>query len=143
MKKILLIFSVLTIIFSSCSKKEDEPEALPPQTIVTSDTSEITGELTVHTYNDITKSPMTHVDVYLYAEYNDVITDMNGGVNDLAIYRLYTDNESYAYFGFINYGNYYVLAIKDEAGTHYEKLSIVQVRPRRDEHLNLYLIPTN
>ncbi len=140
----LALIFVLFLSVISCSKKDDEPE-MPPQTIVTSDTSEVTGELTVHTYfyDGQASNPMSNVNVFLYAEYNDAITDMNGGANDLAIYRLNTGEENKAYFGFINYGNYYVLALKDDVSGHYEKLSIVQVRPRRDEHLNIYLDKTN
>jgi hypothetical protein len=143
MKKIFFLLTVsLFLVFVSCSKKDDDND-LPPQEIVTSDTSSITGELTVHAYYDGGTTPMNNVDIFLYVEYEDVLTDLSNGVNNLAIYRLYTGESNTAYFGYINYGNYYVLAMKDEAGTHYERLSIVQVRPRRDEHLNIFLIPTN
>ena len=33
-----------------------------------------------------------------------------------------------------------ILGFKDEAGYYYEKVSIVQVRPIRREHLNLYFV---
>jgi len=139
--KYIISFLIVISIFS-CKKNNNEGE-LPPQTIVTNDTSGVTGELTVHTYyfknEETTPTELNNVDVYLYASYNDIQLDLQSTNNDLAIYRVTENGTNSAYFGYINYGNYYVLGIKEEAGNHYEKTSIVQVRPLRDEQLNLFL----
>ncbi len=137
-------FIGLLIIVSifSCNKKDNNND-LPPQTIVTSDTSGVTGELTVHTYyykdGGNTATSLSNADVFLYASYDDIQVDLQSSNNNLAIYRITEDGTNSAYFGYINYGDYYVLGMKEEAGNHYEEISIVQVRPLRDEHLNLYL----
>ena len=143
MRKFLLISIALIFIFASCKKKTDDVTP-PPQEIVTSDTSGLTGELTVHTYyiqhGSSVITPLNFSNVFLYTSYEDIMTDLNNSSESLAIYRLTTASDNnIAYFGYINYGDYYVLGFKNEAGYYYEKVSIVQVRPGRDEHLNLYL----
>ena len=143
MRKFLLIAVALVFAFSSC-KKSDDNVAPPPQEIVTSDTSGLTGELTVYTnyvlHGTSNITNLNYANVFLYTNYDDIMTDLNNNTENLAIYRLTTaaDN-NVAYFGFINYGDYYVLGYKNEAGYYYEKVSIVQVRPGRKEYLNLYL----
>ena len=143
MKKYFIIIIASIFLFGSC-KKNDDDVAPPPQEIVTSDTSGLTGELSVNTYyvlhgtSNIT--PLNYTNVFLYTNYDDIMTDLNNNTESLAIYRLTTaSNNNVAYFGFINYGDYYVLGFKNEAGYYYEKVSIVQVRPGRKEYLNLYL----
>ena len=139
--KYIIGFLIVVSIFS-CKKNNDD-EDLSSQSIVTSDTSGVTGELTVYThyYKDggSTATELSNVDVFLYANYDDIQIDLQSNNNDLAINRITEDGTNSAYFGYINYGNYYVLGMKEEAGNHYEKISIVQVRPLRDEQLNLYL----
>ena len=139
--KYIIAFLIVVSIFS-CKNNNDDGD-LPPQTIVTSDTSGVTGELTVYTYyykdGGSTATDLSNADVFLYASYDDIQIDLQSSNNNLAIYRITEDGTNSAYFGYINYGDYYVLGMKEEAGNHYEKISIVQVRPLRDEHLNLYL----
>lgn len=133
---------LIVVSFLSCKKNNDD-EDLSSQTIVVNDTSGVTGELTVYTYyfknGESTPTELNNVDVYLYASYNDIQLDLQSTNNDLAIYRITEEGTNSAYFGYINYGNYYVLGVKEEAGNHYEKTSIVQVRPLREEQLNLFL----
>ena len=125
-----LIGLLIIISIFSCKKKDDSGD-LPPQSIVTNDTSGVTGELTVKTFyykdGSSTATAVSNADVFLYASYNDIQIDLQSNNNDLAIYRVFEDGTSSAYFGYINYGDYYVLGMKDEAGNHYEKISIVQV----------------
>lgn len=144
MKKYLVISITILFFFASC-KKDENIEPAPPQEIVTSDTSGLTGELTVETFyiqhGSSVITPLRFSNVFLYTNYDDIMTDLNNNTEDLAIYRLTTaPDNNIAYFGFINYGDYYVLGFKNEAGYYYEKVSIVQVRPGRQEHLNLYLV---
>ncbi len=146
--KIAFFFITLLSIVSvmSCKKDKGNDDDLPPQEIVTYDTSGITGQLLVKTYyldNNSSQVPAYSTVVYLYANYNDIQIDKTNSTNDLAIYRLTTGNDNNeAYFGYINYGNYYVWANATINGTYYERISIVQVRPDREEVLNITMLPS-
>ncbi len=139
----LALFIMIFATFSSC-KKNDDNNDIPPQQVVTSDTSGYTGTLTVNTYylDDNSNQVIANgTNVFLYASYNDIITDQSNESNDLAIYRLTTaSDDNAAYFGYINYGNYYVWAFNTINGVDYERISIVQVRPKRDELLNITML---
>jgi hypothetical protein len=128
---------------TSCKKDNDEGQ-LPPQEVVTEDTSGLTGELTVYTYyldDNNHQVPAYSTIVYLYASYDDILIDRNNSTNDLAIYRLSTATDNnVAYFGYINYGNYYVWANATINNKYYERISIVQVRPGRQETLNVTML---
>ncbi len=143
----LLIAMFSAVAMMSCKKDKDNDDELPPQEIVTYDTSGITGQLLVKTYyldNNNNQVPAYSTVVYLYADYDDIQIDKTNSTNDLAIYRLITasDNNE-AYFGYINYGNYYVWANATINGTYYERISIVQVRPNREEVLNITMLPSS
>ncbi len=134
---------IFLLLFTSC-KKDDEETQLPPQEVVTEDTSGLTGELTVYTYyldDNNHQVPAYSTVVYLYASYDDILIDRNNSTNDLAIYRLITATDNnVAYFGYINYGNYYVWANATINNKYYERISIVQVRPGRKETLNVTML---
>ena len=139
----LVVLSMIFATFSSC-KKSDNNSDVPPQQIVTYDTSGYTGILTVNTYyldGNSNQVAANGTNVFLYASYNDIITDQSNSSNDLAIYRLTTATDNnVAYFGYINYGNYYVWAFNTIGGFYYERISIVQVRPQREELLNVTML---
>ena len=138
----LLLIIILSITIASCKKTKDEVPA--QQQIVTYDTSGLTGRLTVYTkYIDASYNVnnATNTNVYLYASWDDINTDLLGTTYDLAIYRLNTGTGNSAYFGYINYGNYYVLAFNNNInGTAYIKTSIVQVRPQQNEQLTITMV---
>jgi hypothetical protein len=142
---LLALFSLSAMM--SCKKDKDDDNELPPQEIVTYDTSGITGQLTVKTFyldNNNNQVPAYSTVVCLYANYDDIQVDKTNSTNDLAIYRLITEsNDNEAYFGYINYGNYYVWASATINGVYYERISIVQVRPNREEVLNLTMLPSS
>ncbi len=146
MKKIGLFLLLIPFVIatSSSCKKNNDNDALPPQDVVTYDTSGYTGILTVKTYyldGNNNQVAANGTNVFLYASYNDIITDQSNTSNDLAIYRLTTASDNnVAYFGYINYGNYYVWAFNTIGGYNYERISIVQVRPQREELLNITLL---
>mgnify|MGYP006293016247 CR=1 FL=1 len=138
-KLIAILFSA-AILFSNCSK-DDEPDG---QNILYQDTSAYTGELTVYTYYDNGSGHFPEAEgtnVFLYTDYDDIITDLQNSNNNMALFYMNTGNDNQAYFGFINMGNYYVLATHYINDVYYEKISIVQVRPRQYENLNITMIP--
>ena len=145
MKNTIYIFGFLLFTFivsSGCKKTKD---TIPDQQqILTYDTSGMTGRLTVYTKylnpsNQVVNA--TNTDVFLYASRDDITADLAGTNNDLAIYRVYTGSGNTAYFGYINYGNYYVLAFNNNiSGLSYSKTSIVQVRPQQNEVLTVTMI---
>ena len=145
MKNYLYLFGILlftTVVNSSCKKTKD---TIPDQQqILTSDTSGMTGKLTVYVkYLNQSGQVVNanNTDVFLYASREDITADLAGTNNDLAIYRIYTGSGNTAYFGYINYGNYYVLAFNNNiSGLSYSKTSIVQVRPQQNETLTITMI---
>jgi hypothetical protein len=133
------ILVIFTSFLFSCKKNADPTPA--QQEILTYDTSGMTGKLTVfvkylNPQNQVVNA--TNSNVYLYASFNDIQVDLSGSTYDLAIYRLNTGSGNKAYFGYINYGNYYVLSFNDNiGGLNYRKTSIVQVRPQQSEELTV------
>ena len=94
----LLLIIILSITIASCKKTKDEVPA--QQQIVTYDTSGLTGRLTVYTkYIDASYNVnnATNTNVYLYASWDDINTDLLGTTYDLAIYRLNTGTGNSAY----------------------------------------------
>jgi hypothetical protein len=134
----LIVAILLAASFANCENTGDNSP--PTQEIVYSDTSLITGELTVEMlYYDESdfdfKPAPSGTGVFLYATFEDL-------QNNLPIYALETTSNNSVYFGFINYGNYYVLGFRDINFDYYEGVSVVQVRPRRHELLTLTMYKT-
>lgn len=130
----LLIIILLAGAMASCTKNED---AVPVnQDIVTYDTTLVTGELEVQVFylvnGNLTNAPQNTY-VKLYATYEDL-------QNNFDIYDLYT-NGNRAYFGFINYGTYYVTAEVRIGAVNYYAQNAVQVRPNRLETLSITMTP--
>jgi hypothetical protein len=134
----LFLIGITTVIFS-CKKNDGTVPA--QQQILTYDTSGMTGQLVVYV-NYLNPSNQVinanYSNVYLYASRDDIQTDLTNTSYDLAIYRINTGSDNSAYFGYINYGNYYVLSFNDNiGGLSYQKTSIVQVRPQQHEELTV------
>ena len=131
MKNLLYILIAL-VIFSSCGDSSSDP--IPDeQEIVYIDTSGLTGELTViakYLDNDgqINNAP-SGTSISLYASYDDL-------QNGLSLYNVFT-NSNNSYFGYINYGNYYVTSTMYLGNETYYGQAAVQVRPDRDEELTI------
>ncbi len=130
---IIIIVISIAAIFSSCTIKDDNSP--PTQEIVYNDTSLLTGELSVEVlYFDMlsqTYRPApSGTNIFLFATFDDL-------ENNLPIYAIETTGSNTAYFGFINYGNYYVLAFNNIQYNYFEGVSVVQVRPRRQELLTI------
>lgn len=128
------------MLFMISCREKDDLEPLPQQNIIYSDTSSITGELTIQVYykysNNVIYVAGTGFWISLYVSYEDLI-------NDLYIYTLPSNNNGRAYFGYINYGNYYVKAEGYIENLYYEGIAALQVRPRRSELVNLTVYQTN
>lgn len=140
MKKLLyLLFSIALITAcnsknSSSTEPEPTPDPIPEeQEIVYLDTSGLTGKLTVTAKyydinNQINNAP-EGTSVSLYASYDDM-------QNGLSLYNVFTTADT-AYFGFINYGNYYVTSNTSIDTLFYYGEAAVQVRPDRKEDLTI------
>lgn len=134
--KSLLYITLSIAILASCNGKETEPDPDPipdEQEIVYVDTSGLTGELTVtakyyDASNQINNAP-EGTSVSLYASYEDM-------ENGLSLYNVFTTNET-AYFGYINYGNYYVVSNTSIDTSFYYGQAAVQIRPDREETLTI------
>jgi hypothetical protein len=129
---------LLASFFASCLNTDtNSPNT---QEIVYSNTSLITGELSVEMlyfdpYSQNYKPAPSGTSVWLFATFEDL-------QNNLPIYALQTSSNNSVYFGFINYGNYYVLGFREINQKYYEGISVVQVRPRRHELLTLSMYET-
>ena len=141
MKYILIYISCITFTAFTLSCKKNTDPLPAQQQILLNDTSGLTGRLTVYVKY---LSPAFQVvnannsNVYLYASRDDIQTDLTNSAYDLAIYRINTGTGNNAYFGYINYGNYYVYSFNNNInGLSYQKTSIVQVRPLQKEELNV------
>ena len=138
-----LIFLSFLIVSSgliiSCRKTAEPIPA--QQQILTYDTSGMTGELSVYVKYlnpQLQIVNATNTDIFLYASRDDIQTDLTNSSYDLAIYRINTGSGNKAYFGYINYGNYYVYSFNNNInGLSYQKTSIVQVRPQQSEELTV------
>lgn len=145
MKNIVYFIGILLLVYTISSGCKKTKDTIPDQQqILTYDTSGMTGKLTVYVKylnpsNQVLNA--TNTDVFLYASRDDITADLAASNNDLAIYRLYTGTGNTAYFGYINYGNYYVLAFNNNiGGLSYSKTSIVQVRPQQNEVLTITMV---
>lgn len=125
---------MFTACKSSNSESEPDPDPIPEeQEIVYVDTSGLTGKLTVFANyydinNQINNAPQG-TSISLFASYDDM-------QNGLSLYNVFTTADS-AYFGYINYGNYYVTSNTTIDTTFYYGQAAVQIRPERKEELNI------
>lgn len=137
--KLLPIALALLALTAMNACGDSDPPHPDPQDIVYEDTSGMTGELAVEVfYEDGSIYQANGSYVFLYANREDLDYDLTvDNNNSFAIYRIYTASDNIAYFGYINYGNYYVLAYNYIDGREYDKYAIVQVRPQREELLRI------
>ena len=126
----------LLLFLSACGTKESDPEpdTIPDeQEIVYEDTSGLTGQLHViakyYTYDNQLEDAPSGTSVSLYASYEDL-------QNGLSLYNVFTTNDT-AYFGYINYGNYYVSSSTYIDTLFYYGNAALQVRPGRKEELTI------
>ena len=139
MRSLIFTFIAVTILFSCNTTTPPEdveptPDSIPEeQDIVYVDTSGLTGKLTVYSKyydsaNQINNAP-DGTSISLYATYEDL-------QNGLSLYNVFTTSDS-AYFGFINYGNYYVSSNASVDTNFYYGDAAIQIRPDRTEKLTI------
>lgn len=130
MIKQLVLMAIIGIFISACSvNTANTPQ--PSQTIVSSDTSFTTGNLQVTVYdNSVNKIP--NADVYLYLSYEDI-------KRNLHVLYLKTNNNGLANFGYINTGNYYLIATANLSAVLKTDTAVVQVQSRRVVYKNSIL----
>ena len=143
MRNGFILLGLFLIILAGC-KKDDEADAAQSSQIITEDTSEITGRLSINTYYldsaSGTEKEAYNAEVYLYASYDDITTDRQNNAHNLALFHLTTSSSSNeADFGYVNYGNYYIWAYATIHRTYYEQIAIVQVRPQQEESINVVM----
>lgn len=135
MIRLYFIFTLVALTIFACKSSgepEPDPDPIPEeQEIVYIDTSGLTGELLViakyyNASSQLIDAP-TGTSVSLYASYDDLI-------NGLSLYNVFTIGDS-AYFGYINYGNYYVQSVAYVDTLTYYGEAALQIRPEREEEL--------
>jgi hypothetical protein len=135
---ILLPFFILMVIMGGCKVDNTTPPI--NQEVVLYDTSAITGQLwtDVFYYNETNGTFLSAPQgtmLSLFASYDDID-------RWLPLYSLQTTTSYRVYFGYLIYGNYYVVALSTISGKNYEGIGIVQVRPGREELLSLTMYHT-
>ncbi len=123
-KSIFVLLAIVLIAFASCNKDDDE-DPYQPNNIVTYDTSGLTGELIirVYHYNGTHNIPAEWgFKVRLFVTYDDAER------NEPYLYEVATNTNGVAYFGYINYGDYYVKGTGSYNGVNYiSNINVTQV----------------
>jgi hypothetical protein len=124
MKHVAFILGLF--VLASCTKKEGDTT----QTIITSDSSEVTGRLYVDAY-DANGNRVNNVTASLFLSYADVR-------NNISLYTFSSNNSSGRVdFGYILEGNYYVTGISGDGTLH--DTTVAQVLPKRIISRKLFL----
>ncbi|MCK4663247.1 MAG: hypothetical protein KAT68_10300 [Bacteroidales bacterium] len=120
----LLVFSVFAIVvISGCTKDEDD--YIPPhQPIITENPDSCLGDVTVtfqYYHNGHYSAAPSGTKVRLFQNYDDL-------VNDIPLYRFEVAGTNYIiYFGYLNPGDYYVLAYARIGMSDYEGVNSIMI----------------
>lgn len=120
MKTQILLVLFVALIVASCSKKDDGDDT-PQQTIITTDSSGVSGRLYVEVY-DVNGNDLTGATVSLYLSKED----MNA---DIPLYSFVSPSSGRVDFGYVLQGNYYVTGRNNIGTTH--DTTVAQVLPKR------------
>lgn len=115
---VLILLVVAGIV--SCSKKNDD-DPTPTQTIVTTDSSGVSGRLYVDVF-DVNGNDVSGANVSLFLSKEDL--DAN-----IPLYSFVSSSAGRVDFGYILQGNYYVTG-SNNAGTLHDT-TVAQVLPKR------------
>lgn len=116
----------LTFCFFSCKKNTVVPNTTT-QNIITTDSSHVTGQLTVRV-KDVT-GLVREADVLVFLNKEDAR-------DSLSLFSLKTNSMGEAYFGFLLYNNYYIKSYKNNKSS---PLRVIQVIPSKHNYEDLYL----
>jgi hypothetical protein len=118
-----ILFCLSALLFVACTKQEGDTS----QTIITSDSSDITGRLYVDAY-DINGNKLSNVSASLYLTYDDV-------KRNISLYTFTSNSSGRIDFGYILQGNYYVTGTNGNV----HDTTVAQVLPKRTITRKLFL----
>jgi hypothetical protein len=124
--KYIFTFLIISSLFA-CTKQEDN--TYPTQTIVTADSSDVTGRLLVEV-TDLNGNSISGATASLFLTYDDV-------VRNISLYTLTANTSGRIDFGYILGGNYYVSG-SNPTGTLHDT-TVAQVLPKRSITRKLFL----
>lgn len=116
-KAIFFLCAIAALV--SCSK--DDGDDTPEQTIVTVDSSGVSGRLYVEVY-DVNGNDISGAEVSLFITKEDMM-------NNIPLYQFTSSSTGRVDFGYILQGNYYVTG-QNGAGTTHDT-TVAQVIPKR------------
>jgi uncharacterized alpha/beta hydrolase family protein len=127
---LLLALLSCAVIFQACdsSSSKDKVE-VKPQTIITSDSSELTGRLYVRCYNG--SATVSGAMVSLFVTYDDL-------KRSLPLLTIQSASDGMVDMGYVLTGNYYI-AGSTGSGVLLRDTTVAQILPQRSVTRNLYL----
>jgi hypothetical protein len=133
MKKIiyLAMFVAFAIITSCSGSQDDDQDNDNRQTVITNDTSILTGRLLVEVRRNSNGNFVDNAEVNLYLNYDDML-------RDFPLYSLNANNGR-ADFGFVLNGNYYITGSFSSTTGVIRDTTVAQVLPRNTITRLLYL----
>jgi len=122
-KYLLSLFLLLNLFFLIACDSNTDRVNLNSNDIISNDTSATTGSLRV----DITYqgNRINNAEVKLYPTNGDVTKDQY-------LFRIFSNSSGSAFFGYLNYDNYYVQGTANISGTVRSRVIPVQVQARKD-----------
>jgi len=130
-KTIYLAMLFAFAIITSCSGTQDDDDNDNQQTVITNDTSSLTGRLLVEVRRNSNNTLIDNAEVNLYLNYDDML-------RDFPLYSLNANNGRVD-FGFVLNGNYYITGSFSSTTGVIRDTTVAQVLPRNTITRLLYL----
>lgn len=127
--KPVVLAGLLMVLIASCTKSDTIRPQDGGSTVVTTDSSDVTGRLKVVTLDYANSSRIYNTDVYLYTRYEDIARGL------YLIYQRSSSDSAIADFGYVLEGNYYVVSSRLSK----RDTAVIQVLPQRTIYRNVYL----
>jgi hypothetical protein len=125
------MFVAFAIITSCSGSQDDDQDNDNRQTVITNDTSILTGRLLVEVRRNSNGNFVDNAEVNLYLNYDDML-------RDFPLYSLNANNGR-ADFGFVLNGNYYITGSFSSTTGVIRDTTVAQVLPRNTITRLLYL----
>jgi len=126
-----IFYLALGVFMAALMSCGDDNVNDPGQNVVLNDTSITTGRL-IANVNDANFNRVNNASVWLYVSYEDL-------ERNLPVFRIETDNNGRADFGFINTGNYYLYAAANRNGNTIRDTVATQIIARKTIQRTLVL----